>query len=62
MLGGTYPSIVSAMSKMCAAGKIVEPEKGVLGEKVKNYHNAKFHVFLKMYDHGLEYREVMSSF
>lgn len=50
------------MSHMCNAGKIVEPENGELREKVRKYHDTKHQIFLKMYDHGVEYREAMSEF
>ena len=40
-------------------GKIVEPTKE---ELVQKYHHAKHQIFLKMYDHGVEYREAMCQF
>eukprot|EP00026_Physarum_polycephalum_P006749 Phypoly_transcript_06801.p1 GENE.Phypoly_transcript_06801~~Phypoly_transcript_06801.p1 ORF type:complete len:559 (+),score=52.18 Phypoly_transcript_06801:37-1713(+) len=62
--GGAYPSILAAMAQMCFVGTIVEPkmEKGELGETIQKYHETKHEIFLKMYDHGMEYQMAMSKF
>jgi hypothetical protein len=57
--GGTYKTVVEAMSKMCAAGRIVEPAKD---ELIQKYHTTKHDIFLKMYSHEVEFRNAMSQF
>ena len=50
--GGTYGSILSAMSAMSRTGQTIEPSDGAVAQ----YHNAKHAVFRRMYDDQLAYR------
>eukprot|EP01121_Diplochlamys_sp_Union-15-3_P014626 TRINITY_DN4688_c0_g1_i1.p1 TRINITY_DN4688_c0_g1~~TRINITY_DN4688_c0_g1_i1.p1 ORF type:complete len:569 (-),score=102.18 TRINITY_DN4688_c0_g1_i1:37-1743(-) len=52
-----FPDILSAMSSMNKAGKIIKPDA-----TVSQYHQAKHIVFQKLYDHQMEYRKIMGSF
>ncbi|CAH1127949.1 unnamed protein product [Ceutorhynchus assimilis] len=45
-----------AMQEMCGLGKLVLPDKDT---EVVKYHDKKYEVFLKMYDHQMEYRRIM---
>ncbi len=58
-IGGIYSGVIEAMSKMCAAGTTIEPSDE---PHVKQYHNAKYQIFLKMYEHELDLRNMMSKF
>ncbi|XP_022109863.1 FGGY carbohydrate kinase domain-containing protein-like isoform X2 [Acanthaster planci] len=51
---GLYPTVQDAMRSMCKAGDVIQPN----GE-VKQFHDAKHRVFLKMVQHQREYRQIM---
>eukprot|EP01111_Echinosteliopsis_oligospora_P009280 TRINITY_DN2696_c0_g1_i4.p1 TRINITY_DN2696_c0_g1~~TRINITY_DN2696_c0_g1_i4.p1 ORF type:complete len:421 (+),score=119.90 TRINITY_DN2696_c0_g1_i4:561-1823(+) len=59
--GGIYKTVIEGMKHMCNAGQIILPTKGDNG-LVEKYHKAKHDIFLKMYDHEMEYRSIMSDF
>jgi len=44
---GRYSSVVEAMAAMTHAGEVIEPAGG----EVKQYHEAKYDNFLRMYEH-----------
>lgn len=52
-----YGSILEAAVKMSAPGKVYHPNK-----EFRDYHQAKYAVFHKMYDHLQEYKEILSRF
>lgn len=52
---GAFASVLEAMGAMNASGRVIEPA----GDKVAAYHNAKFKVFLRMYEDQLAYRTHM---
>jgi ribulose kinase len=54
---GTFGTVTEAMSSMNAAEKVIEPAKG----PVADYHNAKYKVFLQMYEHWKSYEKIMAS-
>ena len=51
-----YGSVPEAMGAMNSAGKTIEPATG----EVRDYHERKHRVFLRMYDDLMAYRQVMS--
>jgi FGGY-family pentulose kinase len=53
---GDQPSITAAMTEMSAPGRVVEPTKGV----VREYHDAKYSVFKRLYKDQLDYRKLMN--
>jgi FGGY-family pentulose kinase len=53
---GAYPDVLSAMAAMNTPGQVIEPAGG----KVQDYHEKKYQVFKKMYEHQLEYRQIMN--
>lgn len=59
IVGGIYADVVGAMGNMCAAGRIIEPQKS---SHITEYHNAKYEIFLSMYEHELLYRAKMQKF
>lgn len=52
---GDCSTVVEAMTKMSAAGAIIEPRRG----SVSDYHDAKHEVFLRMYDDQTRYNTLM---
>lgn len=52
---GDCSTVVEAMTKMSAAGEIIEPRRG----SVSDYHDAKHEVFLRMYDDQIRYNTLM---
>jgi ribulose kinase len=52
-----YDSILSAMSAMNKVGKIFEPSTD---PRTISFYDAKYQVFLKMYEHQMEYRALMN--
>lgn len=53
--GGHFDSIPRAMASMTRDGRRIEPA----GDPVCSYHNSKYNVFLRMYDHQVEYRKLV---
>ncbi|TVQ03235.1 MAG: ribulokinase [Balneolaceae bacterium] len=51
---GRYPTIFDAMKKMNQSGNIVYPT-----DEVASYHEAKYNIFLKMYEDGQSYSKIM---
>ncbi|XP_050305456.1 FGGY carbohydrate kinase domain-containing protein-like isoform X2 [Anthonomus grandis grandis] len=45
-----------AMQEMCGSGQVLLPDDD---SELIEYHEKKYQVFLKMYDHQLEYRRIM---
>lgn len=60
MLGGVaageYATVTEAMTGMSAAEKVVEPRRGA----ATGYHQAKYEVFLRMYEDQLQYNLLMN--
>jgi ribulose kinase len=54
---GDQPSMLAAMSAMSAADRVVDPAGGA----VAAYHDAKYRVFHRMYEHQMAYREIMAA-
>lgn len=52
---GAYDSLIDAMGAMNRVGETIEPSTGM----VKQYHDAKYAVFLRMYDDFMAYRKMM---
>lgn len=52
---GRFPSVIAAMGAMNRVGSIIKPS----ARKVRAYHDAKFGVFLRMYEDSMAYREMM---
>ena len=52
---GTYESAFEAMENMNQSGRIVKPEGG----EMKDYHNAKYAVFHKMFEDSQTYNQLM---
>jgi FGGY-family pentulose kinase len=52
---GDYASVMNAMAKMNQPGETIEPAGG----KVKEYHNAKYKVFHRMYEDEIRYFDLM---
>ncbi len=52
---GQYDSILEAMAAMNASGRTIEPAGG----DVRRFHEAKYQVFLRMYEDQVAYRELM---
>jgi FGGY-family pentulose kinase len=48
---GDYASVINAMAEMNLPGETIEPQGGV----VKEYHNAKYRVFHRMYEDEMAY-------
>ncbi len=51
---GAYPSVVDAMAAMSPRAEIIRPNAAR-----QAFHEAKYHVFKRMYEHQQEYRQVM---
>lgn len=51
---GYFPSITDAIQSMGGKGIPVRPNNAVI-----EYHNRKYEVFRKMYEHQVEYRKIM---
>nr|CAI5822762.1 unnamed protein product [Callosobruchus analis] len=51
---GYFADVNSAIEAMGGNGKVVVPNKEVV-----DFHNKKYNVFLKMYEHQMEYRKIM---
>lgn len=49
-----FKNMEEAIRSMGGKGRVVRPNDDVV-----EYHNKKYKVFLKMYDHQLEYRKIM---
>jgi ribulose kinase len=51
---GAYPSVQEAMRAMAPRGQLIRPDlaRGP-------FHQAKYEIFLRMYEHQLEYRQIM---
>lgn len=51
---GAYPSVQEAMRAMAPRGHLIRPnpDRGP-------FHQAKYEIFLRMYEHQLEYRQIM---
>ena len=54
---GDQASVLSAMSKMNRAGRVIEPARGPAAE----YHARKRRVFQRMYEDFADYRRMMSA-
>lgn len=54
---GIYSSILEAAVKMSTTGERYQPRT-----KNSDYHNAKYKVFKKMYEHFVEYKEILKQF
>lgn len=54
---GKFDSILGAAVEMSAAGERYHPNK-----KTEKFHDAKYRVFRKMYEHYREYQDIMSEF
>ncbi len=52
---GDQPDLISAMGAMSRVEKVIEPERG----KVKEYHEKKHKVFLRMYEDQMAYGEIL---
>jgi ribulose kinase len=52
---GDQPSVLAAMGAMNRAGRVVEPAGGA----ASRYFDAKYQVYLRMYDDQLAYRALM---
>lgn len=52
---GRFPSVIAAMGAMNRVGSIIKPS----AKKVRAYHDAKYRVFLRMYEDSMAYREMM---
>lgn len=50
-----FPDMTTAIKSMGGKGKVVSPNPSVI-----EYHNRKYKVFLAMYDHQLQYRNIMN--
>jgi len=55
---GHYKSLRDAMERMSHVGKVVEP--AAADSVTARYHDAKYKVFLQMYEHQMQYRSIMS--
>lgn len=53
---GAYGSVLEAMGEMNRVGQTVEPAGG----RVADYHEAKYQVFLRLFDDQMAYRSAMS--
>lgn len=53
----TFPDFDHAVREMCGLGQVVLPTSNT--DEIC-YHEKKYQVFLKMYDHQMEYRKIMS--
>jgi len=53
---GDCATVTEAMTKMSAADTVIEPCQGVAAR----YHDAKHEVFLRMYEHQLQYTALMN--
>ncbi|XP_030747770.1 FGGY carbohydrate kinase domain-containing protein-like isoform X2 [Sitophilus oryzae] len=54
---GHYRTFNEATTAMGGKGKIYKPDEH---KELIDYHNRKFEVFLKLYEHQLQYRSIMS--
>jgi FGGY-family pentulose kinase len=53
---GAYPSVILAMAAMGGSEKIIEPDP-----RRRDFHQRKYRVFQRMYEHFLELRSLMRS-
>jgi FGGY-family pentulose kinase len=53
---GKYKSVLEAMASMNQSGEIIEPARN----DIRRFHEAKYRVFLKMYEDQMSYRKLMS--
>jgi ribulose kinase len=53
---GIYPSVLTAIDSMSPEAEVVRPNRSR-----KPFLEAKHRVFLRMYEHQLEYRRMMES-
>jgi FGGY-family pentulose kinase len=51
---GAYPSVLDAMRAMSPRAEVIRPD-----ETRRAFHEAKYSVFKRMYDHQQEYRQIM---
>ncbi|KAJ8964516.1 hypothetical protein NQ314_004811 [Rhamnusium bicolor] len=51
-----FKDMTTAIQSMGGRGRVVEPQREVV-----DFHNKKYEVFLKMYEHQLEYRSIMNN-
>ncbi|KAL1513586.1 hypothetical protein ABEB36_002980 [Hypothenemus hampei] len=58
LASGHFRDFNHALKEMCGTGKVILPENDL---ELIEYHKKKYEVFLKMYDHQLEYRRIMNS-
>ncbi|MHC4914913.1 MAG: FGGY-family carbohydrate kinase [Planctomycetota bacterium] len=54
---GRYPSVIGAMGEMDAAGEEILPS----AREVREYHDRKYSVFMRMYDDFMAYRAMMNA-
>jgi len=52
---GNVSSVLDGMKKMNKADKVIYPTLG----KISEYHNAKYKVFIKMYEDQVSYKQIM---
>ncbi|MTJ80488.1 MAG: FGGY-family carbohydrate kinase [Telmatospirillum sp.] len=55
--GGLYPAVTDAMGAMTRAGTVIEPGGG----PVREFHDAKYRVFQRMYEDQMAYRDLMAA-
>jgi FGGY-family pentulose kinase len=55
--GGAFDSVTMAMGAMTRSGTVIEPTGGA----VKEYHDAKYRVFKRMFDDQMAYRDLMAA-
>eukprot|EP00658_Telonema_sp_P-2_P020508 TRINITY_DN18111_c0_g1_i2.p1 TRINITY_DN18111_c0_g1~~TRINITY_DN18111_c0_g1_i2.p1 ORF type:complete len:191 (+),score=44.86 TRINITY_DN18111_c0_g1_i2:310-882(+) len=53
---GMYGSVEAAMEAMCGAGEVVNPDPATSA-----FHQAKYRVWLEMYEDQIKYRRIMES-
>ncbi len=53
-----YSDIPEAMQNMSRIGKTVTPQT----DKIKRFYDAKYQVFLKMYEDDCQYQQLMAEF
>jgi ribulose kinase len=52
---GAYPSVLEAMRAMSPRAEVIRPNAAR-----RAFHEAKYRVFMRMYDHQQEYRQIMA--
>ncbi|PWC36067.1 FGGY-family carbohydrate kinase [Azospirillum sp. TSO35-2] len=53
--GGAFPDVAAGMAGMSRAGRVMAPADGAL----RDYHDAKYRVFLRLYEDQMAYRALM---